>query len=341
MAAKLADQSFHKFSHIPFEDFVRMAYYGLPSQTIDDFLREYEFLEVKVYSTFTRSLQNLQLLDQLKQSLKEIQADPFVYTAIERARQRVVYQRKTHVSLIDDEVENMKPVLDERLQWILEPLQQLLQSPDTARVILQRLKILKVRFHKLYRSPEANWGTFNTDTLFYEQIQWIDVSDLAKALSRKDQSVFSHCVVNAFYADDGHARRTLNTLWNRLSMAAEECMIAKVDVSWQIDHLAQELYRVCNYYSLTAIIQGIKASGLPSEALETFGYLIDPANNYQGYRQQMKTRPGMHFLYPALQTAARGSFALANMVINAHALYNVEGYQRNSFVHFFIACLGR
>ncbi|KAJ5264960.1 hypothetical protein N7505_007753 [Penicillium chrysogenum] len=66
MAAKLADQSLCKFSHIPFEEFVRMAY-GLPSQRIADFLRDYEFLEVKVYSTFTRSLQNLQLLDQMKQ----------------------------------------------------------------------------------------------------------------------------------------------------------------------------------------------------------------------------------------------------------------------------------
>lgn len=55
----------------------------------------------------------------------------------------------------------------------------------------------------------------------------------------------------------------------------------------------------------------------------------------------MKTRPGMHFLYPALNATARDSFTLANMAINAHAVYNVEGYQRNSFVHFFISCLGR
>jgi hypothetical protein len=84
----------------------------------------------------------------------------------------------------------MKPELDKRLQWIIEPLQRLLRSPDTARNILQQLKILKVRFHKLYRSPEANWGTFNIDTRIYEQIQWIDVSDFAKALSRKDQGIF-------------------------------------------------------------------------------------------------------------------------------------------------------
>ncbi|KAJ5507044.1 hypothetical protein N7527_009187 [Penicillium freii] len=313
IAAKLAEQSSHIFSRIPFTEFVRWAY-GLPSRAIERFLWEYDFLEVKIYSTFIRNLQHLELLGELKQSLKEIDADPFVYAAIEKALQRVVLQRKPHVPLVDDKLETVEPELDERLQWIIKPLQRLLQTPDTARNILQQLDILENRFYKLYRSPEASWGPFNTDTSFFGQVQWIDVSEFANALSRKDQYFFSHYIVDALYAKDGHARRILNTRWNDLSIAVEECMVAKVDVSWKIDHLAQvvltpfpidiyidrklqELYRVGNYYSLTAIIQGIKASRLNTNALGDFGYLIDSENNYERYRRRAKTRPGMDFFF--------------------------------------------
>ncbi|OQD77375.1 hypothetical protein PENANT_c108G02718 [Penicillium antarcticum] len=320
-AAKLAKQSIRRFSQIPFEELVRRAY-GHPSQGIDDLHREYEFLKVQVYSTFTRNLEHLEFLNQLKGCLNEIDADPFVCTAIERAWQGVVSQRKPHVPFVEEKSENMNPELDERLQWIIDPLQRLLQSSDTAQNVLRQLKILKIRFSKLYRSPEgspeASWGVFSTDTHFFELIQWTDVSGLAMALSRKDQDVFSHCLVNVFYAKDDHARRALNTRWNRLSIAVEECMVAEVDMSRKLDHLTQELYRVSNYYSLTAIIQGIKASGFPTKALRNFGHLINSEHNYQRYQQLMKhmsTRPGIHFLVPALSTAVRGNLNLADMAL--------------------------
>ncbi|KAJ9480866.1 hypothetical protein VN97_g12656 [Penicillium thymicola] len=339
IAAKLAEQSSHKFSRIPFTEFVRRAY-G-PSQAIERFLWEHDFLEVKIYSTFIRNLQHLELLGELKQSLKKIDAGPFLYAAIEKALQRVMLQINPHVPLIDKKLENVKPELDERLQWIIEPLQRLLQTPDTARNILQQLEILENRFYKLYRSPEANWGPFNTDTLFFGQIQRIDVSEFANALSRKDQDFLSQYVVDALYAKDDHARRKLNTRWNDLSIEVEECMVAKVDVSRKIDHLTQELYRVGNYYSLTAIIQGIKASGLHTKALEDFGYLVDSENNYERYRRRAKTRPGMDFFFPALSAAVRGNFTFADEVIDRFARYNVEDYQRHSFVCFVTACFGR
>jgi hypothetical protein len=292
------------------------------------------------------------------QSLKKIDADPFLYAAIEKALQRVMLQRKPHVPSIDKKSENLEPELDERLQWIIEPLQRLLQTPDTARNILQRLKILEVRFYKLYRSLEATWGPFNTDTSFFGQLQWIDVFEFANALSRKDQDFFSQYVVDAFDEEDDHARRILNTRWNNLSYAVEECMVAKVDVFQEIDHLTQvaltlspldissdqelqELYRVHNYYSLTAIIQGIKASGLQTKALEEFGYLIDPENNYERYRRRADMRPGMDFVYPAQSAAVRGNPTLANQVIDRFARYNIEHYQHNSFVYLFTACCGR
>lgn len=179
------------------------------------------------------------------QSLKKIDADPFLFAAIEKALQRVLLQRKPHMPSIDRNLEIGKPTLDERLQWIIEPLQRLLQTPDTARNILQRLKILENRFYKLYRSPEATWGAFKTDTSFFDQIEWIDAFEFAKALSRKDQGFFSQYVVDALNGKDDHARRILNTRWNDLSIAVEECMVAEVDVSQKIDHLAQVVLTLC------------------------------------------------------------------------------------------------
>jgi hypothetical protein len=64
IAAKLAEQSSHKFSHIPFKAFARRAY-G-PSQAIDDFLWEYDVLELQIHGTFRRNLQHLELLVELK-----------------------------------------------------------------------------------------------------------------------------------------------------------------------------------------------------------------------------------------------------------------------------------
>ena len=71
IAAKLEEQSSYIFSRIPFTEFVRRAY-GLPSQAIERFLWEYDFLESKIYSTFTRNLQHLELLVELKQVSRRV-----------------------------------------------------------------------------------------------------------------------------------------------------------------------------------------------------------------------------------------------------------------------------
>jgi hypothetical protein len=71
IAAKLAEQSSHKFSHIPFTEFARRAH-GLPSQAIEGFLCEYDVLELKIYSKFIRNLQHLGLLVELKQVSRRV-----------------------------------------------------------------------------------------------------------------------------------------------------------------------------------------------------------------------------------------------------------------------------
>lgn len=71
IATKLAEQSSLKISHIPFTEFVRRAY-GLPSPAIEGSLRVYDFIELKIYRTFTRNLQHLGLLVELKQVSRRV-----------------------------------------------------------------------------------------------------------------------------------------------------------------------------------------------------------------------------------------------------------------------------
>lgn len=103
----------------------------------------------------------------------------------------------------------------------------------------------------------------------------------------------------------------------------------------------QELYRVRNYFSLTAIIQGIKASGLQTKALRVFGYLVDSKNNYEMYQWRARTRPGMDFLFPALRATTCGKPELAAKVIDRHAFYKVESWQHHWFFYPFTASFGR
>lgn len=71
----------------------------------------------------------------------------------------------------------------------------------------------------------------------------------------------------------------------------------------------KSLHLCHNYYSLTAVIQGVKASGFMTEALSEFGELIDPSNNYQYYQHGMLKDgvlqgKALHFLLPALSIGA-------------------------------------
>ena len=85
---------------------------------------------------------------------------------------------------------------------------------------------------------------------------------------------------------------------------------------------------------MTAVIQGIQASGYRTEALETFGYLLNPTNNYSHYLMEMNIKGALHFLFPALLHYQRGEPMYMEMAIDAFKFYTLDAYQSTPGMQF-------
>jgi hypothetical protein len=84
---------------------------------------------------------------------------------------------------------------------------------------------------------------------------------------------------------------------------------------------------------LTAVVQGIQASGLQTKCLRKYGKLVDPTGGYQAYRSGMGESPSLHFLLPALTALARNDLAYAELVSTDLALYTEKHCYPKSGMH--------
>jgi hypothetical protein len=180
---------------------------------------------------------------------------------------------------------------------------------------------------------------------------------------RKPRDLFQRLDVQAIQTND--VLRILNTRWNRLSGLVEECMATGFDMSRKLIKLAkvyrnvsitfnflisvfQELHRLRNFYSLTAVIQGIELSGCYSTRVQHgFGHLIKPEDNYRPYRRNMDASPALHFLFPMRTAACWEDMTLAATVVSVAKLYVVEYLEQGRFwwlgrfLPSIPSCLGR
>lgn len=85
----------------------------------------------------------------------------------------------------------------------------------------------------------------------------------------------------------------------------------------------QALHQRSNYYSLTAVVQGTRASGGPRQTLQEFGHLVNWEQNYRAYRENMGDSAGLHFLAPAAIAARQGDYTVGRTVIEACEAYKV------------------
>jgi hypothetical protein len=68
---------------------------------------------------------------------------------------------------------------------IINPLQQLLRKPSTARHILEELEVLKYRFCDCYTFPEVDWNfSFDTTNWLLEQTRGEQIPALAEAITK-------------------------------------------------------------------------------------------------------------------------------------------------------------
>ncbi|KAJ6102616.1 hypothetical protein N7486_005043 [Penicillium sp. IBT 16267x] len=299
VATRLTDMSYKKFAEVPFGEYIRVAF-GKSSDSIESFLWEYEFLCQKLYFNFIRAPNRLPALLRVKESLEKREADPFVTAAVEYAWRKVA-------SLTTGEDPNgaESVQLAPRLQTLLRnlivgPLQRRIAKAETARSILQDLKVLSVRFRHAYSPVVVDWDMpLRTSNGLLDHIRWMDIPALAEYITRKDKTLFSEYVVLAFNKDGNQARHILNTRWNRLMDEVRECMSARIGLASDIDLLAQHLHRHRNFFSFTAVVKGAEASDIGIVMVEKHSKLI---NDVEYYLHNMDTDGALHFLLPALFT---------------------------------------
>ena len=87
--------------------------------------------------------------------------------------------------------------------------------------------------------------------------------------------------------------------------------------------MALNLYNVRNFYSLTAVLQGLREAGADKRIPSRLALFIETNENYAGYRQMFWKKPGLPFLLPHLQFSKSRSKDLSNVFARI-AQYNGE-----------------
>ncbi|KAE8363887.1 hypothetical protein BDV27DRAFT_165200 [Aspergillus caelatus] len=316
IASKLILESLSYFRLVRFGDWVQEAE-GSSSNAVRLLDFRYKWLSETLYSYLTRSLEEYQKYLDLVKALEEKAADPFLLGAIKNACDCI--SRRTYVEFGIDS------------QFITGPL-SIIRAREYPRELIDRqLKALEVRFRSWYNSPEVRWSQeFDTQTDFLDTLYRIGPEAIAVQLSKEDLPHFHRLTINSITNDSNGVRLALNTRWNSLAHAAKECSAAGLYT--ELTLLAWKLHRLRNFYSLTAILQGIRLSGLRLAALD---YLIDSGGNYMQYRKKMCSSPALHFLFPFSRTKNTTD---VEKVVSAARGYTVR--DQNNILSLLSTCLG-
>ncbi|CAI7594359.1 unnamed protein product [Penicillium pancosmium] len=334
-ARKLADASFDKFARLPFGEFVQEAR-ERHSEIIYDHLWAYNLLGEKLYFDFVRASNHLDQLFQVKEGLEEIEADPFIRATVDYAWTKAVFLRLQKPQ--DKAWENRKAnYLSSRLgdvlnKLVIQPLKRIIERPHSALKIQQDLKIMEARFRRTFMPLNVHWHSpFQVSTQFADEVRCSDPWTIAQVLTSKDKLLFKTYIAVAVEEDGSQARSILNARWNELMAEVSECLIARIGLEATIDDIVHGLYRLRNYYSMAAIIHGIRESGLQMESLGRYGQLFNPASNYQFYRNFMGTGNALHFLRPTFTALKFGDKKYAAVavgdfanIIHFNTVYSLE-----------------
>ncbi|KAL3468748.1 hypothetical protein BJX99DRAFT_105213 [Aspergillus californicus] len=293
IALHLISESEGYFHCVEFKDWVQEA---------TDFSGAVRFLESKydglsamLYYYLRRHAEEYWKYLDVKKVLEK-EADPFLFQAVEHACNCFMRRKWVEYSI--------------NFQFITDPLKRVLSRSSPIQDM--KLDALAVRFRRWYsNSPERVWlQEFDTRTDFLDQLYHMKPEALAIQLSEADLCLFQGLTVDNLMKGSSDVLSALNTRWNNLSCESEECSTAGFDS--KLIELIKELYRLSNFYSLTAILLGIHSRGRRLSALEEFNYLIDLNGNYLLYRQCVPPGPALHFLLPFIRIRV-GNAAAASM----------------------------
>ena len=138
-------------------------------------------------------------------------------------------------------ISNLSAELNKALDRVIKPLERLLSKPDAAQNVLEELQVVRFRFHDFYSPLNVDWNlSLDISNELLDEVRWMDIPSLARAIARKDEALFSQYIQSAFTKEE-HSKQAchvLNMRWNRLSLAVKEIMAAKIGLSSRIDCLA-------------------------------------------------------------------------------------------------------
>ncbi|KAJ5568925.1 hypothetical protein N7450_011411 [Penicillium hetheringtonii] len=184
---------------------------------------------------------------------------------------------------------------------------EVLEEPVPAWTTLQNLGILESHFVGGLL-PETDWSVaLDVSTQFLDQLRWYDVPALAEAISREDMAMFQEYVRLVFTTEGDQARAILCARWNQLKVTIWECIAAEIGLESTIDGLAHALHELRNYYSLSAVVEGIQANDLKTRSSHKYTRLVDPANDHEIYRSGVENQPALPCVLSALAAFERGN----------------------------------
>ncbi|KAJ5155653.1 hypothetical protein N7492_008456 [Penicillium capsulatum] len=308
-ARALSGQSLKKFACVPFEALIQQSL-GLYSPEIKASFWEYEWLNAEICRYFIERRRYAKRrcakpLANLKKRLEEMDADPLICTVVQNA----------YESVLEKKIKS--PDLVSTLRFITEPLKELLQKPKPARVILQQLELLKRRFAAYCANPHTKWNApFDTRTTFFDEFQLRGPLALAKALSQTDYSVCRK--LESFSFTGGQDLKTIKDRWYGLCSSVKECLDGGVLGTSELFQFAQELCRLHNFLSMTAVNKGVELNAPSAGTMQPFHDLINLAHAFND------STPGLYAVFEAEKQAKMGDFRLANKVISMCASYRAE-----------------
>ncbi|RAL10618.1 uncharacterized protein BO97DRAFT_123580 [Aspergillus homomorphus CBS 101889] len=298
IAEAMDTESHLHFTRIPFEELVRYSL-GYAAPAVEWFLQQHTALHIHLLNHLQAFPEEVSLYIEVEQHLRS--RSPFAHRAL-----TVCLRALRGTQLV---VSPTTPAFE----FIAGPIQELFKEiSPSLKSILKVLCVSAVRFQHTYvHARRMNWTRpFKINVPFLEDLTTsTSPLDFARTITSNDEGLLTGLSQKSFM-EPGPVVKRVFTEWELLSIAVWECCTALPDLVGYIEECVQALVAVRNYHSLTAILDGLRKYNITISTTTRVAplmipldleSLIDPSENFVGYRQAFTNKPGVPFLVPHIR----------------------------------------
>ncbi|KXG46106.1 Guanine-nucleotide dissociation stimulator CDC25 [Penicillium griseofulvum] len=304
IAAAIEAESHFHFRQIAFEEFARAAL-GYKAVFVEWFLQQHTALYIILRDHLSAYPGDIPLYTEVEKHLRS--RSPFAHRALVHCLLAVQTGGPHH---------DMSKPHTAGFEFIAGPIQALFMGQQgRLTAMLKMLSVLAIRFRRQYiHPPTMDWKTpFDTSIPFLDDyLDSTSPADLARTMNGADEHLFAELTRESLITEDVVVGR-LQTQWRTLSTSVWECCSALPDLIPYLQECAKTLLTTRNYHSLAAVIKGLhtysilttrtnksKGNMITLEALipQVLVALMDPAQNFNAYRDHYRRFPGIPFLMP-------------------------------------------